>query len=117
MNLKIRVYFTNDNNESFMGIGIVWLLRGIEEHGSIRKAAMEMNMSYTKAYGMLKKLEKSLNQTILDRKRGGNDREGTFLTEYGKWFLLRYESFNSKIESFCKDEFDQFMKEMKEQTL
>lgn len=114
MNLKLRIYFTDDDNDTFMGVGVLWLLRGIERNGSIRKAAMEMNMSYTKAYGILKNLEKSLNCIILERKKGGNDREGTYLTEYGKWFLNRYEKLNNKVEEFCFKEFNDLIFEMEE---
>ena len=56
MNLKVRLYFEDDQNGSFMGIGLLWLLEGIKEQGSIRKAAQDMDMSYTKAFQILKKL-------------------------------------------------------------
>lgn len=109
MKLKIRLYIEDDNKDTFMGIGVLWLLKGIQKEGSIRKAAQEMNMSYTKACQILNKLEKSLNQVILERHKGGNRRVGTFLTEYGENFLKSYEKFNSDVEHFCQIEYDHFL--------
>ncbi len=109
MNLKIRLYIEDDNSESFMGIGVLWLLKGIQSKGSIRKAAQEMNMSYTKACQILNKLEKSLNEVILERQKGGNSRVGTYLSEYGEKFLKSYETFNFEVESFCQVEYKKFM--------
>lgn len=114
MKLKIRVYISDDDNESFMGIGVLWLLQGIEKHKSIRKAAIEMDMSYTKAYKILKKLESSLGENILERQKGGNNREGTSLTTFGSWFLNRYEHFNNRIEKNCHNEYGKFLKDLKD---
>jgi molybdate transport system regulatory protein len=110
--LKIRLYFEDDKKETFMGIGVLWLLKGIQRNGSIRKAAQEMNMSYTKACQILKKLETSLDQIILERQKGGNNRLGTSLTVYGEKFLNSYEQFNNKVEDFCDLEFDKLLTQM-----
>jgi len=109
MKLKIRVYIEDDEKESFMGIGVLWLLQGIEKFKSIRKAALEMDMSYTKAYKILKNLEIALKAKIFVRQRGGNNREGTTLTEYGIWFLNRYKKLNDEIELISIKEFDSFL--------
>lgn len=115
MRLKIRTYFEDDHNESFMGIGILWLLEGIEKHGSIRKAAEEMGLSYTKAHNMLKKLESSLGFQILDRHRGGNLRSGAKLSEKGEIYLTKYRIFHNKIEEYCNREFELFWKDMEKE--
>lgn len=112
MDLKIRLYIEDDKNESFMGIGVLWLLKGIENKGSIRKAAQEMNMSYTKACQILNKLEKSLDEVILERQKGGNSRVGTSLTEYGEKFMKSYENFNYEVEKFCYLEYEKFKSQL-----
>ncbi len=108
MKLKLRIYLNNDKNKSFMGIGVLWLLEGIKEHGSIRKAASEMDMSYTKAFNILKSLEESLGKPILYRNKGGNAREGTTLTDFGLWFINRYKDFNKTIEEYSNIKFENF---------
>ena len=117
MKLKIRLYIEDDTNQSFMGIGVLWLLKGIQKNGSIRKASQDMKMSYTKAITILNNLEKSLNRTILERQKGGNNRKRTSLTAYGEIFLTRYELFNKRVEDFCLSEFDDFLISMEKDTI
>jgi len=112
LKLKVRIYFEDDKKQSFMGVGVLWLLEGIENCGSIRQAAGEMNMSYTKAHQILKNLESSLGRKVLQRHRGGNDRSGAILTDFGKTFLTEYKKFNKKIDELSRIEFDSFLKEM-----
>ncbi|MBB6478720.1 LysR family transcriptional regulator [Spirochaeta isovalerica] len=112
LKLKVRIYIEDEKKNSFMGIGVLWLLEGIENCGSIRQAAGEMNMSYTKAHQILKNLEESLGETILQRHKGGNERSGTSLTGFGKTFLKSYRKFNEKVVSDTQMEFDRFLKEM-----
>lgn len=117
MKLKIRTYFEDDSHETFMGIGLLWLLEGIEKEGSIRRAAEEMNMSYTKAHQILRKLESTTGKTFLERHKGGNDRMGTTLTPYGKKYLDLYREFNRKVEDYCRSEFEQFRKEVEKESI
>jgi len=112
LKLKLRVYINNNKDETFMGIGVMWLLKGINKHGSIRQAASEMEMSYTKAFNILKTLEESLGKKILQRHRGGNSREGTTLTEFGLCFLEKFDAFNTNVESYCNNQFDIFCLEL-----
>ncbi|MCK5672627.1 MAG: LysR family transcriptional regulator [Spirochaetales bacterium] len=107
MDVKIKIYFT-DNDKQFMGIGVYWLLLGIQNYGSIRRAAEDMHLSYVKALGMLNTLEKTLNKKILNRKRGGDSREGATLTSEGKKLVSMYQDYQQKIKSFAEIEFEKF---------
>lgn len=111
MNVKIKIYFTGDDNKQFMGIGVYWLLVGIKKYGSIRKAAEGMRLSYVKALSMLNNLEKTLKSKILNRKRGGDSREGTTLTSTGEKLILMYDEYQDKVKSFAEFEFAAFRKE------
>ena len=111
MDVKIKIYFTDYDGSQFMGIGVYWLLIGIKKHGSIRKAAEDMHLSYVKALGMLKTLEQTLNEKILNRKRGGDSREGTTLTSKGDKLVFLYEIYQKKVKSFAEMEFGNFRKE------
>lgn len=112
MKLKTRIYFEDEEKKSFMGIGVLWLLEGIVESGSIRKAAERMNMSYTKAHNILKNLEDSLGRALLERHKGGNQRKGTELTPFGQKFLEKYGTLNRKIEEYGQAQFELFRKDM-----
>ena len=71
-----------------------------------------MDLSYVKALNMLNRLEKSLDQKLLIRKRGGNDRGGTELTAYAEDYIHQYSKLEKKINSFADAEFQLFLKEM-----
>ncbi len=105
MRVKVRISLVNDEGKSFMGIGIVTLLKGIERHNSIRQAAGEMGMSYAKAHRILSELEGNLGKRVLDRRIGGPEGGGAQLTEFGREFLERYERFLERCEGFVESEF------------
>ena len=49
MKTVTRITFWDEKGEKFFGEGPARLLRGIEAHGSLRSAAISMDMAYTKA--------------------------------------------------------------------
>ena len=88
-----RVIFLDEKGEKFFGEGPCRLLRGIERTGSLRAAAMEMGMSYTKALRLMKNAERALNIQLTMRTTGGRDGGGSILTEEGKEWLGQYEAY------------------------
>ena len=44
INLKVKLYL-EDEQEKFMGIGVLWILQRIPSCGSLRAAAAEMGIS------------------------------------------------------------------------
>ena len=49
MKAVTKITFLDDSGEKFFGEGPARLLNGVREHGSLRAAAMSMDMAYTKA--------------------------------------------------------------------
>lgn len=93
MKAVIKIIFLDDKNEKFFGEGPARLLRGIEETGSLRAAAMSMGMAYTKALKLICNAEKSLGFLLIHRATGGKDGGGSILTAEGKEWLQRYEAY------------------------
>ncbi len=114
MDLKLKIYFTDEEGEKFMGAGVFWLLQGIRRHGSIRKAAEEMRLSYTKAHTMMKKLEDALGAPVLERRRGGDSRDGALLTDYGDAFTDAYGRFQDRLKKDGEAQFEAFLRELGE---
>ncbi|MGD1822944.1 MAG: winged helix-turn-helix domain-containing protein [Pleomorphochaeta sp.] len=112
MDLKTKIYLINSENEKFMGIGVVWLLEEIKKHSSLRAAANEIGISYSKAYSMMNMLENSLGKIILVRRRGGYSRQGAYLTEFGEEFLKAYKAFHKEIKEITKGPYDKFNDEI-----
>lgn len=88
-----KITFLNDNGEKFFGEGPARLLQGVEKTGSLRAAAMEMGMAYTKALKLIKNAEEALGFPLIIRMTGGKDGGGSRLTGEGKEWLERYEQY------------------------
>lgn len=88
-----RIVFTDDNGIKFFGEGPLRLLRCVEKTGSLRAAAMEMEMAYSKASKILKQAESSLGFPLTTRNVGGKDGGGSILTDEGKQWLRQYEAY------------------------
>ena len=57
MTARTKITFYDDNDNKFFGEGPARLLHAIEEYGSLRTAALSMDMAYTKALKILKNAE------------------------------------------------------------
>lgn len=103
--LKVKIYLTDPEGTEFMGIGVLWLLQHIDALGSIRKAAARMQLSYVKAHRMIDDVEKHTGMKLVERRRGGESREGTRLTTTGKNFVAAYDRFQKEIKEQAEDSF------------
>ncbi len=93
MKAVTKITFLDDNGEKFFGEGPARLLRGVEEHGSLRASAISMDMAYTKALKLIRNAERALGFELIRRSTGGRDGGGSCLTEEGKEWLERYEAY------------------------
>ncbi len=92
MKVMTRITFVDEHGEKFFGEGPARLLQGIEDHGSLRSAAMSMNMAYTKALKIMKNAEKAIGFPLATRTTGGKDGGGSILTPEGKVWLNKYKA-------------------------
>lgn len=93
MKAVTRITFTDDNGIRFFGEGPLRLLRAVEKTGSLRAAAMEMEMAYSKASKLLKQAEANLGLSLTTRCAGGKAGGGSVLTPEGKRWLRQYEAY------------------------
>ena len=80
----------------YFGLGRAILLAKIQEHGSLRKAAEELGMSYRAAWGKLKKTEEILGVKLITQ--CGSKKEGCQLSEAGKTFMESYMLWFEEVE-------------------
>ena len=111
MKAVTKIFFFDDDGDKFFGEGPARLMHAVEEKGSLRMAAMSMNMAYTKALKLIRQTEKALGTDVLIRTTGGKGGGGSKLTEEGKEWLEKYEAYrdacileNSRIfrDMFCR---------------
>lgn len=88
-----KIIFVDEQHEKFFGEGPNRLLRRVEETGSLRAAALSMEMSYTKALKIVNNAEKALGFALILRSAGGKSGGGSSLTLQGKAWLDQYEAY------------------------
>ena len=88
-----KIMLADDTGIKFFGEGPCRLLRCVEKTGSLRAAAMEMEMAYSKASKILKHAESALGYPLTMRVAGGKDGGGSILTPEGKRWLQQYEAY------------------------
>ena len=88
-----KITLTDDNGIKFFGEGPCRLLRCVEKTGSLRAAAIEMEMAYSKASKILKQAEQALGYSLTTRSTGGKDGGGSILTPEGAQLLRQYETY------------------------
>ena len=93
MRAVTKVTFLDENGEKFFGEGPARLLHGIADTGSLRAAAISMNMAYTKALKLIRNAEQALGFALIHRSTGGKEGGGSSLTTEGKEWLQRYEAY------------------------
>ncbi|XPV74837.1 MAG: winged helix-turn-helix domain-containing protein [Desulfovibrio sp.] len=98
-NVNVRVKIWLDQADCMLvGPGRMELLQKLDELGSLNKAAASLKMSYRAAWGMLKKVEETLGEDVLHRKRG---RGGCSLTPFGKHLLKIYSKWQREVEEYA----------------
>jgi molybdate transport system regulatory protein len=97
MKIKHKIWIEKDN-EIIMGMGREALLRAIKETGSITKAAEKVGLNYTKAMSYIKAMEERSGQKIIITFKGGTEKGGAKLTEFGEGLLKDFESIVKEYE-------------------
>lgn len=94
MNIKYKIWLDCDGKA--FGEGPYRLLKLVEKTGSLHQAAMEMKMSYRKAWLTLQATEKRLGYPLIRRRVGGASGGGSDLTEQARELMERYEAFHNE---------------------
>ena len=86
------------NDEKVFGQGPCELLRWVEKANSLHQAAHQMDMSYNKAWRLIRLMEKRLGFPLLDKKIGGQSGGGSRVTPSAKEFMATYARFRKEVE-------------------
>ena len=88
-----------------IGPGKIALLQGIQESGSLRRAAHQLNMSYRRAWLLVDGLNRSFNSPVTTASVGGKGGGGVKLTELGEDLVRRYGLLSRKFDNLARREF------------
>jgi molybdate transport system regulatory protein len=95
-----------ENEGKAFGDGPWTLLSGVRRHGSLRRAAGDLGMSYSKAWRLIGLLEKRLGYPLLVRQVGGTAGGGSLLTAQAEDLLDRYGGFRAEATELVQSAFD-----------
>lgn len=107
-----KLWLSLKNGEGILGDGKWRLLKAIEEFGSISKAAINLGISYRKAWGDLKKVEELLGIPVIEKHRGGQSGGSSMITARGMNLIKAYSRFHHEFESFFQKSFTNFQNEI-----
>ena len=101
MKLDSSLWIDKDNR-GFLGKGRIELLKKIDEHGSLAKAAKAMKMSYKSAWDSLNKMKKLSPQELIVSNSGGKGGGGSKLTTQAHHYIKTYELLYKTQQEFLK---------------
>ena len=99
---RMRAYLADGEGRRFFGPGPVELLERVDARGSLRAAAAEMNMAYSKATRLVHDAEAALGVRLTERTVGGAGGGGSRLTPEGRELVRRYRA----LEAACSDDLE-----------
>lgn len=101
--LTVRLF----TEEKCFGPGVAMLLRRVQELHSLRAAAADLSMAYSKAWTILKNAERLMNCKLLISSAGGKHGGGATLTEEAVALLDAYDGFCRELNAFGEEIFEE----------
>ena len=86
-----------------LGKGRVHLLQQIAKTGSIAQASKKMNISYRKAWGMVREMNMTSSTPLIQKNAGGKNGGGAYLTKEGEKYIQTYNRLFMEFEKFKND--------------
>ncbi len=99
-----RIWFELDG-QRILGKGRIELLERIEKSGSIRQAALQMEMSYKQAWDLIKDMNTRFSEPVLISKRGGKGGGNAQITEKGKELIAQFHALKLEFDAFLLQNF------------
>lgn len=112
MEIRSKIWLEIDGKCVFSK-GRVILLEAVDRFGSINRAAAETGISYRRAWGYIKAMEKRLGMELVETKTGGTGGGGATLTDDARRFLSRYEALEEGISEMVDNRFGDIFKAKK----
>lgn len=107
--LSIRLF----REEKCFGTGVAQLLRLVQQHHSLRGAAIAMGMAYSKAWTVMRRCEEELGFPLLIYATGGKHGGGATLTAEAETLLAAYDRYCRRLqqcsEQLFEEEFQEFL--------
>ena len=106
-NLSCRLF----TDAKCFGPGVAQLLHRVERLHSLRAAALEMEMAYSKAWTILRAAETGLGFKLLNSTTGGKHGGGATLTPEAEAILAAYERYCANVRQYAAQLFEEDFRE------
>jgi len=97
-----KLWMENGNGK-VIGPGRVELLERIQQCGSIRQAALQMNMSYRQAWQIIDHMNNQLKAPVVISHRGGKGGGNAEVTAEGQRVISEFNVFYQKFHQFLAE--------------
>ena len=104
MEMKLTPRFFRDG-EAMFGPGVADLLARVRKYRSLRAAAASMEMSYSKAWRVIRDAENGFGCKLLSSTTGGRNGGGAVLTPEGEAILDAYQRFAIDVNAYSQTRF------------
>ena len=101
--VRPRIRVVADDGTIVLGPGKADLLEAIARTGSIRAAAKELDMSYMRAWTLVRVMNGVFRSPLVEKVRGGSEQGGARLTERGEEVLAIYQRMEREAERAVED--------------
>ena len=99
----------NTPEGKLVGKGRIELMEKIKELGSIRQAALAMEMSYRQAWQLIDDMNIKAKTPLVISNRGGKGGGSAIITEKGEQLITLFNSFNKKFQTFLAQQGEKFI--------
>ena len=110
LDIRSKLWIEVDGEPVF-GRGRRFLLEAIDSHGSINRAAQEVDISFRKAWSHIKAMEERLGVKLIERQTGGRNGGGAVLTEDARKFIKKYEALEKGVQEIVDKKFRSIFRE------
>ncbi len=107
LELKLSLKLAS-GEENILGPGIIRLLVTIDREHSLRSAARDMGMSYSKAWKILNHAETQWGFALTEKKIGGEHGGQSSLTAQARDLIYRYQQFELETRDSAQALFEKY---------
>lgn len=104
LSCQVKLYIMDEEGRLF-GKGPYELLKATAQHQSVRQACRVMDLSYSKAWKMIRRLEAGYGQPLIFRQSGGSSGGSAGLTPFAQRLIAQYEQLLTSVEGYAEQEF------------
>ena len=95
---RLKLKLVLDDNDTLLGPGKIALLKAIQKEHSLSQAAKSINLSYRRAWLLIRELNEILKGPVLISKAGGQSGGGSELTTMANQIIDVYEQLSREAE-------------------